>query len=131
MISVDPKTFSELVEISWNKLPDVWFEKLKDANISYQVMDFATREILTRMNIGSHMSLLGLYTGVPMTARRGFSPISWPDRILIFRIPIMRRARDLEHLNEIIDHVLYHEIGHYFGLGEDELREAQKKSNPL
>ncbi|MEZ4812265.1 MAG: metallopeptidase family protein [Caldisericia bacterium] len=131
MIRIDRNYFSELIEEAWNNLPDEWQEKLADANISYQVMNFATPEILQKMNISNSMSLLGLYTGTPITVRPSFSPYSWPDRILLFQIPIQSRARDLDHLKEIIAHVLYHEIGHYFGMDEDQLHEAQKDNNPL
>ena len=131
MIRVDRAFFSELVEEAWNNLPTQWQEKLEDANISYQVMIYAPPEILQKMNISNSMSLLGLYTGTPITARPSFSPYSFPDRILLFQVPIQSRARDMEHLKAIIAHVLYHEIGHYFGMDEEQLHEAQKDSNPL
>lgn len=131
MISVDNISFSLMVEGAWNRLPDYWLEKLMDANISYQVMDYAPRDILNRLNMTDPMGLLGLYSGVPKTSRRGMAPYSWPDRILLFRKPITRRAHDLKHLREIIEHVLYHEIGHYFGMNEEQLHKAQRKSNPF
>jgi predicted Zn-dependent protease with MMP-like domain len=131
MISIDSSSFSLMVEEAWNRLPDYWLDKLIDANISYQVMDYAPRDILRRLSIGNPMGLLGLYTGVPRTSRRGMAPYSWPDRILLFRKPITTRARDIKHLRAIIEHVLYHEIGHYFGMNEEQLHKAQRKSNPF
>lgn len=94
-------------------------------------MDFPSREILIKLKLTSVWSLLGLYTGVPKISRRGFVPLEMPDIIMLFQQPITQRAKDLNNLKEIIRHVLYHEIGHYFGLNEDELRQAQMNSNPF
>ncbi len=125
MIDITIEAFAALVEEVWAKLPGEWIEQLKEANISYEIVDLAPRELAE--SVGSEpWGLLGLYKGVPRMARRGFEPIAMPDRITIFRLPIMARVVDFQHLKEMISHVLYHEIGHHFGLSEDELRRAQK-----
>lgn len=131
MIDVDRFFFETLVEDAWNELPDEWRTKLDDANISYQIADFPSSEIITKLKLHSVWGLLGLYTGVPKISRRGFVPLEMPDIIMLFQKPITSRARDIDNLKEIIRHVLYHEIGHYFGLNEEELRQAQGKSNPF
>lgn len=125
MIDIPIETFAILVEEAWVKLPAEWIEQIREANISYEIADLATKELAG--SVGSQpWGLLGLYMGVPMMERRGFEPISMPERITVFRLPIMARAKDIDHLKDLISHVLYHEIGHHFGLSEDELRRAQK-----
>jgi predicted Zn-dependent protease with MMP-like domain len=68
--------------------------------------------------------LLGLYEGVPLTAR---GPIGYagvmPDRITIYRGPICARARDADDLAEQVRVTVVHEIGHHFGIDDERLRE--------
>ena len=68
--------------------------------------------------------LLGLYEGVPLTAR---GPLSYsgvaPDRITIFQGPLSRRARDVDELAAQVRVTVLHEVGHYFGMDDARLRE--------
>jgi predicted Zn-dependent protease with MMP-like domain len=122
---VEREEFDLTVEQCWNELPDEWKKELEEANISYEIIDLATNEIAAKAGT-SPWNLLGLFSGVPKTIRhKGFEPMAFPDRITVFRLPIMSRVFDIESLRKTIKHVLYHEIGHYFGLSEDELRQAQ------
>lgn len=126
MFDVPLEVFANLVEQSWNQLPPEWIEKLTQANISWEVADFADYSSLQKLGHSNPWSLLGLYTGVPMTAKRGMAPYEHPERIQLFRRPILALAESPEHLVRLIRHVLYHEIGHHFGMNEEELHEAQK-----
>lgn len=73
-------------------------------------------------------NLLGLYEGVPHT-RRGRYGIGGavPDKITIFVYPILSRARSENDLTKMIKETLYHEIGHHFGMSEEEIRRASHK----
>lgn len=126
MFDVPLEVFANLVEQSWNQLPSEWIDKLIQANISWEVTDFADYNSLQKLGHSNPWSLLGLYTGVPMTAKRGMAPYEHPERIQLFRRPILALAESPEHLVRLIRHVLYHEIGHHFGMNEEELAEAQK-----
>jgi len=68
--------------------------------------------------------LLGLYEGVPLTRRGpiGYSGVM-PDRITIFRGPLCARARDADDLAAQVRVTVLHEVGHYFGMSDDRLRE--------
>lgn len=126
MKEITREEFDVMVEEAWEALPEVWKNELKDANISWQVMDLATSDISRRSNVNP-WNLLGLFTGVPKPQRHvGFEPLAMPDLIYLFRLPILSMAASDDHLKKIIEHVLYHEIGHYFGLNEEELHRAQK-----
>lgn len=69
-------------------------------------------------------SLLGLYQGVPLKKRGFWYGNVLPDRIILFKNNIERLSRDETSLKELIERVVIHEIGHYFGFGEKELRES-------
>jgi predicted Zn-dependent protease with MMP-like domain len=64
--------------------------------------------------------LFGLYEGVPLP-ERGDWAAALPDRIRIFRLPLVESFPDRERLQEEIRVTLLHELAHYFGLGEDRL----------
>jgi predicted Zn-dependent protease with MMP-like domain len=67
--------------------------------------------------------LLGLYDGVPLTERGEFYGGVLPDRILIFRLPILAVCDDLEDVVEEVHITVVHEIAHHFGIDDDRLHE--------
>jgi len=65
--------------------------------------------------------LLGLYDGVALTRRDSHYTFAVPDRILIFRGPLIRMCRDIDELIEEVRITVVHEIAHHFGIGDDQL----------
>lgn len=82
------------------------------ANVAFGVEDGLER-----------MNLLGLYEGVPLTRRTTQYAFVLPDRITIYRYPILVRCRTYDEVVERIRIVVKHEIGHYFGLSDARLHE--------
>ena len=72
-------------------------------------------------------SLLGLYQGRPLTQRSVFESFSMPDRITIFQGPHERLARSLEHLEQLVEETVWHEVAHYFGMDELQVRRAERR----
>jgi predicted Zn-dependent protease with MMP-like domain len=74
---------------------------------------------------GSHSSgLLGLYEGIPLTKRdRGYEGMVMPDRITIFRLPILARCRSEAEVVRQVQITVVHEVGHHFGIGDARLHE--------
>ena len=72
-------------------------------------------------------TLLGLYQGRPLTARSVFESFSMPDRITIFQGPHERMARNPAHLEELVKETVWHEIAHYFGMDEKQVRQAEHR----
>src|ERR1039457_3854540 len=71
--------------------------------------------------------LLGLYEGYPLTQRSVSIPISVPDRITIYQGPHERAARTPQALRELVAETVFHEIGHYFGMDEFEVRRSERR----
>ncbi len=71
--------------------------------------------------------MLGLYSGVPLTHRTSSYGLVLPDRIIIFRGPIERLARSEDDLRRIVRTTLWHELGHYFGMNERQVREMERR----
>ena len=78
---------------------------------------FGVEDGLQRMN------LLGLYEGVPLTGRTTHYAFALPDRITIYRWPILVRCSTYDEVVKKIGIVVKHEIGHYFGLSDARLHE--------
>src|SRR5262245_35231151 len=72
-------------------------------------------------------TLLGLYQGRPLTSRSVFEGFSMPDRITIFQGPHERMARNPAHLEKLVEETVWHEIAHYFGLDERQVRAAERR----
>jgi predicted Zn-dependent protease with MMP-like domain len=71
--------------------------------------------------------LLGLYEGRPMTERSVSESFLPPDRITIFQGPHERMARDERHLEKIVRDTVWHEVAHYFGMDESQVRAAERR----
>lgn len=87
-----------------------------------EIADRPTPEQLGEMESRGY-TLLGLYEGVPLIYRSPDSVILHPDRITLFRLPIAALCRTEVELKAQIRKTLVHELGHYFGFNEDELRQ--------
>lgn len=96
-------------------------------NIAIIVEDEPTQELLDEMGIEPPDTLLGLYTGIPLTERGADFGNRLPDRVLIFQGPHERSADDEDDLVVAIGETLIHEIGHYFGLSEEEIEEIEEQ----
>lgn len=103
--------------------------RFRDAlrNIAIVVEDEPDVQLLADMEIAPPDTLLGLYQGTPLTERRWDYGNTLPDRILIFQGPHERAAADEDDLVVAIGETLIHEVGHYFGLSEEEIEEIEEK----
>ncbi|HTP89949.1 MAG TPA: metallopeptidase family protein [Bryobacteraceae bacterium] len=71
--------------------------------------------------------LLGLYHGRPKTVRSVFEGFGMPDQITIYQGPHERLARSTEHLEQMVADTVWHEIAHYFGMNERQVRTAERR----
>jgi predicted Zn-dependent protease with MMP-like domain len=114
--------FERLVAQAMQSLPRKFLTRLK--NVEVVVEDEPTDDDLELAEIEAGGTLLGLYQGVPQTDRGTWYGNMLPDRIVIYQRPIEASARDRRDIRKEIRITLMHEIGHHFGLGEDNLSEA-------
>ena len=106
------------------KLPKFIREKMK--NVDVVVEDRASRDLLSEMGLRSPSELLGLYQGVPLDRRGFYYGNVLPDKITLFQIPIELICKTKEEVKERIREVVIHEVGHYFGLNDERLRELER-----
>ncbi len=72
---------------------------------------------------------LGFYSGIPLTKRGNHYAFVLPDKITIYTYNIEKQSYNREHLERLVKKVVWHEIGHYFGYSETEIRKLEKKWN--
>jgi predicted Zn-dependent protease with MMP-like domain len=87
-----------------------------------RVENFAPDDVLDDLDIESEYDLMGLFQGVGLPFRSETAPVQLPNMIWLYRCPIIEywAERD-ETLGAVVAHVLIHEIGHHFGLSDDDM----------
>lgn len=112
---MDEEEFEKYVHEAIASLPEEFREKIE--NVEILVEDYSMRG-----------TLLGLYEGIPKTRRGqyGVGP-TLPDRITIFRYPILMMSRSKAHAIDLIRDTVKHEIAHHFGMDEKTVRNAEAR----
>ncbi|MEN3972731.1 metallopeptidase family protein [Sphingomicrobium sp. XHP0235] len=110
-----------LAQAALERLPAEFRQHLGD--IVLLVEDFADAETLRLMGMEEPYELTGLYEGLPLTERSVEHSGTMPDKVRLFRLPILLEwcERGDETLEHLVHHVLVHEIGHHFGLSDDDM----------
>lgn len=117
----DPDQFERLVADAVAQVPEHLRGYLD--NIVIEVQDLPDRDTLRRTGLRSRRDLLGLYVGIPLTGRSVALSGNLPDKIVIYQANIERLCRTEAQIVEQVRRTVLHEIGHHFGLDEDDLAE--------
>jgi predicted Zn-dependent protease with MMP-like domain len=97
-------------------------------NVAFILEDDPSPEQRFKLNLYPNETLYGLYEGVPLPQRGGTLKIL-PDKITLFKSPLLAASRDIESLKRNIGHTVWHEVAHYFGLNHQRIHELDKKMN--
>ena len=116
---MDSRQFEARVETAIQGLPHEFREKLD--NIVVVVEDWPSREQLGSVGLGDSMELLGLYEGVPLIHRSRDHAWGTPDKITIFRRPILAICSSEEEVENQIRETVIHEIAHHFGISDEQI----------
>lgn len=113
--------FEQVVGETMEHLPPQFQERLD--NVAIVIEEYADPETLRLAGVRQPFDLLGFYHGIPLTARTtGYGMVA-PDKISIYRQPILHYYRTAERIREGIRHTVLHELAHYFGIDDDRLLE--------
>jgi predicted Zn-dependent protease with MMP-like domain len=118
------REFEELVGSALKGLP----KSLKDRmeNIDVVVENRAPQYLLMELGLQSPFELLGLYQGIPIDRRGFYYGNVLPDKITLFQNPIESICQNQKEIEEKVKEVIIHEVGHYFGMSDEKLRELEK-----
>ncbi len=118
--------FESLVAEAIMLIPRRFRREMK--NLALIVEDEPSRELLRQMEIEPPDTLLGLYHGTPLPERSATHGNTLPDVITIFQHPIEDECDgDEDEIRGVIGETLIHEVGHYFGLSEEEIEEIEER----
>lgn len=119
------REFERLVAEAVTLIPGRFRREMK--NLSLVVEDHPDAALLADMEIEPPDSLYGLYQGTPLTERSWGFGNALPDRITIYQRPIEEDCEDDDEIRAVIGETLIHEVGHYFGLSEEEIEEIEER----
>ena len=107
------------------RLPSAFADQL--GNLSLSVEDFAEDALLDQLGIESAYQLTGVYEGIPLTEKSIDHSGTMPERVRLFRLPILLEwcERGDVTLEELVAHVVIHEIGHHFGLSDADMHSLE------
>ncbi len=124
---MDDDQFMKFIDEAVESLPREFLDRME--NVSIVMEDYPNNLQMEKVQLrGEGGLLLGLYEGVPQTkrGRYGIGP-TLPDKITIFKIPLMMVSKTPDELKEKVRDTVIHEIGHHFGMNEEQIRDAMKK----
>ncbi len=123
---MDEAEFEARVQDAFLLLPEVYRTACKGVAVRSQSLP--STETLQALGIEDPMGLLGLYHGVALTQKSVFDLAGMPDTVLIYRLPILAYAEEKGlPVNDVIKHVLIHEIGHHFGFSDDDMEAIEAR----
>ena len=114
--------FQDIVADALDNLPALIVENMK--NIEVLIETWPSQATLQRVGLSRGRTLLGLYTGIPLTRRgHGYGNVT-PDTITLYQGPIERYAQyDIEKIRKQVRHTIIHEFAHHFGISDERLIE--------
>ena len=99
-------------------------------DVVIKVEDFADEDVLDEMDAGSEFELTGLFVGHELGAQEASSMPREPSMIFLYRVPILAEwAETGAELGELVSHVIVHEIGHHFGLSDNDMERAEEDAD--
>ena len=118
--AISDEEFEKLVRQAVARLPRTYRRYLD--NIAVVVEEEPSRDVLDEMELESEDDLLGLYTGTAEGKESFFDAAGHlPARVVIYRGPILRLCRTKDEVIQEVQDTVAHEIGHHFGLDDDEM----------
>ncbi|MEK7460057.1 MAG: metallopeptidase family protein [Patescibacteria group bacterium] len=122
------REFEQMVADAYDALPEHFRTRVK--NVALLVEDEPSIDVRHERELGDHETLLGLYQGIPATERGDTYGIGMvlPDTITLYQKPIEEASEgDASRIREIVYDTMWHEIAHYFGMNEDEVRKREEE----
>lgn len=126
MLAVSDEVFASLLREVIDELPKEHAEAIK--NVAFVYATNSTHEQREKLSLHKGQELLGLYEGVSLIRRQGRTGFP-PDKITLFKMPLLERVNNVHELKQEIRHTVWHEVAHYFGLGHPAIAALEKSSD--
>ncbi len=120
--------FERIAREEYERFPREFRDTCGD--VVFRVQDYADDEILDEMNAESPLELTGLFVGQELGAHEGTPMPREPSIIFLYRIPILVEWAESDiALGALISHVMVHEIGHHFGLSDEDMDRIENEAD--
>lgn len=123
MRELSDEAFDALITRAMDELPQEYIHGLE--NVAIVMADEPNEHQVDKLKLRHDHLLLGLYEGVPRTGRTGNEAGLLPDKITLFKYPILAVSNDEASLFEQVKRTLWHEIAHYYGLDHDRIDQLE------
>lgn len=129
-MSITDEEFDRIISEAMDELPQKYIEGLNNILITYE--DNPSPQQRKELHLRCHETLFGLYQGMPLTKRPaadsilGGNIMRLPDKITIFKKPILDHTNSLAEFKAQVKHTLWHEIAHYYGLDHDRIHKLEE-----
>jgi predicted Zn-dependent protease with MMP-like domain len=124
IIVMTDEEFAKLVSEAMDAIPERY--ALAMNNVGFVIESDPTPEQRTRLHLVDGMTLYGLYEGIPLTRRTGNYSGVLPDKITVFKNPILATSPNLEAARAQVKKTVWHEVAHHFGLDHDRIHDLEK-----
>lgn len=124
-MEISDEKFEKLIARAMDEMPERYMKNLNNVVITYA--DEPTEQQRYELKLRGNQTLFGLYQGVPLPKRGAGYNLVLPDKITIFKFPIMSATHDEESFYLQIKHTLWHEIAHFYGLDHDKIHEIESR----
>lgn len=127
MIDISDEQFEQMVGKAMDAIPEEYARNMKNVGITWDSEpSLAQRE---KLRLRGDQSLFGLYEGIPLTQRNSGYNLVLPDKITIFKHPMVDIFSDLGTLQAQINKTVWHEVAHHFGLNHDRIEALERKDD--
>ncbi|HKU18579.1 MAG TPA: metallopeptidase family protein [Candidatus Saccharimonadales bacterium] len=123
-MEISDEQFAALIDEAFEHLPAAHRRAVKNVAIVYA--DEPTPGQREQLRLQCNQTLYGLYEGVPLARRQGITSYP-PDKITIFKLPLLRASGNEPELREHIRHTVWHEVAHYFGLNHEQIHRLEQR----
>lgn len=126
MLEISDEQFDAVISRAMDELIETHkthMEAIKNLAIVYA--DEPTERQRQELELMPNETLFGLYEGVPLARRQGVTNHFAPDKITIFKTPMLMYVNNMAELEEQVRHTLWHEVAHYFGLDHDQIHKLE------
>lgn len=118
-MDISDADFDRLITQAMNELPQEYIQNLD--NVAIVQADEPTSEQKSKMHIDGNHLLLGLYEGIPLTARGAGYTFVLPDKITLFKRPLLQISHNEADFYENTKRTLWHEMAHFYGLSHTDM----------
>lgn len=125
MLQINNDDFDKIVSRALDELPEQYVDNMK--NVAIVIDDEPSAEQRRKLKLRCNETLFGLYEGIPLTERGAGYNLVLPDKITIFKNPILSVSSSIDEFKKQVKHTLWHEIAHHYGLNHTHIHEIEKR----